>query len=201
MNTGAEAMPGHRQGGISRRLVVGTLGASWLGVTAFPGVAAAPRGLVVPRQPVPDWMVTDMDARAASLKHRLRGRVTAVQLMFAGCTTTCPIQGAIFAEVARRLPATDVRLLSLTVDPLGDGPLQLAAWLDRFGRQAAWSAAAPRPEDVDGIGAFLRGIAPTRGAHSTQVFLFDRDAKLAFRTLDMPSADHVVDLLGQLARA
>lgn len=187
--------------GLTRRRLFGGAGAGLLGLAAGRSQAAAPRGLVLPRQAAPNWPVTDTEGRSVSLARRLRGQVSAVQLMFAGCTTTCPVQGAIFAEVARQLPAADIRLLSLTVDPLGDGPRQLGSWLERFGRHARWDAAAPRPQDVDPLAEFLRGVPPARGSHSTQVFLFDREARLAFRTLDMPSPAHVVDLLDQLARA
>lgn len=201
MNTGDEPGIGVARRAMSRRRAAGLIGAAWVACAAVPSRAASPRGLVLPRLPAPDWPLTDVEGRTFALSRQLRGRVTAVQMMFAGCTTTCPVQGAIFAEVARRLPGSDTRLLSLTVDPLGDGPQQLGAWLDRFGRPAVWTAAAPRAEHVDALGEFLRGLPPARGTHSTQVFLFDREARLAFRTVDMPSPAHVVDLIGQLARA
>lgn len=34
---------------------------------------------------------------------RLQGRVSALRLVFAGCSTSCPIQGAVFAAVAARV--------------------------------------------------------------------------------------------------
>ena len=99
-------------------------------------------GLVLPRAPAPQWPVTDVAGRRAALAARLRGRVTAVQLFFTGCSSTCPVQGAVFAAIAHRPPAPDFRLLSLTVDPLGDDPKQLEAWLGRFDAPSIWSAAA-----------------------------------------------------------
>lgn len=119
--------------------------------------------------------------------------------MFAGCSTVCPIQGVIFAEVARKVHKRGVRLLSLTVDPLGDSPQALHGWLDRFGRQPNWTAAAPRVQDVDLLAEFLRGAPAAAGSHSTQVFLLDRRAQLAFRTVELPSVEHLVGLLEQLA--
>ncbi len=62
-------------------------------------------------------------------------------------------------------------------------------------------ATAPRVADVDALAAFLLGAAPRPGTHTTRVFLFDRQARLAFRTTDLPTTDHVVDLLEQLARS
>ena len=95
--------------------------------------AQAPLALVLPRVPAPQLPLTDTLGRSICLPARLRGKVTAVQLMFAGCSSTCPIQGAVFAAVAQKVKAPDVRLLSLTVDPLDDTPQSLHTWLGRFG--------------------------------------------------------------------
>lgn len=191
---------GERPGGrLGRRSVLLALGCSTFSGLGLGSPAPAPRGLVVPRQPAPDWLLTDHRGRRARLTARLQGQVTAVQLMFTGCSSTCPVQGAVFADVAGRIRAKDIGLLSLTVDPLGDDPKALGAWLDRFGRPPGWSAAAPGLDEVEPLASFLRGQA--RSSHSTQVFLFDRQARLAFRTVDLPSAEHVADLLAQLARA
>ena len=158
-------------------------------------------GLVLPRAPAPQWPVTDVAGRRAALAARLRGRVTAVQLIFTGCSSTCPVQGAVFAAIAHRPPAPDIRLLSLTVDPLGDDPKQLEAWLGRFDAPSIWSAAAPQVDQVEPLSGFLRGAPARTDTHSTQVFLFDRDARLAFRTVPNPTPEHVADLLKQLAAA
>lgn len=186
--------------GLNRRAAAFALGCAW-----FPGLArgqtSAPRGLVLPRQPVQDWSLTDDRGQRTRLVPRLQGKVTAVQLIFTGCSSTCPVQGAVFADVAGRMGSTEARLLSLTVDPLGDDPKALGAWLDRFGHPANWSAAAPRPDDVGPLASFLCGQSTGAASHSTQVFLFDRQARLAFRTVAMPSAAHVAALLGQLLQA
>ncbi|MBL8345321.1 MAG: SCO family protein [Rubrivivax sp.] len=159
------------------------------------------KGLVLPRVPAPDLPLTDTFGRSIGLSAQLRGKVTAVQLMFAGCSSTCPIQGAVFAAVAQKVRATDVHLLSLTVDPLSDSPQALRDWLGRFGQHRFWTAGAPRMQDVDVLAEFLRGAPPRTGTHSSQVFLFDRQARLAFRTVELPSAEHVAELLTMLAAA
>ena len=88
---------------------------------------------MLPRVPAPNQPLTDTLGRSIDLSTLLRGKVTAVQLMFAGCSSTCPIQGAVFAAVAQQVKAPDAQLLSLTIDPLGDSPQALRSWLGRFG--------------------------------------------------------------------
>ena len=162
--------------------------------------AQAPLALVLPRVPAPQLPLTDTLGRSICLPARLRGKVTAVQLMFAGCSSTCPIQGAVYAAVAQKVKAPDVRLLSFTVDPLDDTPQSLHTWLVALVTLAldvrlATRAGCRCPSES------LRGISPKTGTHSSQVFLFDRQAKLTFRTIELPSAEHVAELLAMLAAA
>lgn len=189
-------------GVLTRRKVLGAAVIAGLGVGARADAATQMlRGLVLPRVPAPNLPLTDALGRSIGLSTQLRSKVTAVQLMFAGCSSTCPIQGAVFAYVAEQIKAADVQLLSLTIDPLGDSPQALRNWLGRFGQHRLWTAAAPRVQDVDSLAEFLRGVPPRSGTHSSQVFLFDRQARLAFRTVELPSAEHVVELLAVLAAA
>ncbi len=133
----------------------------WLGAAA--ALIAAPwaashtlaHGSFGPVQPAlaaPALSLSDMNGQRVALTTMLTGRVTALQLMFTGCSATCPIQGAMFADVQQRLAADDprLRLLSVSIDPLGDDPKALRAWLAKFGAQASrWSAALPQLKEVD----------------------------------------------------
>jgi len=47
--------------------------------------------------------VVGADGRRTPLPTALAGEATAVQRMFTGCSSVCPMQGAVFAAVAARL--------------------------------------------------------------------------------------------------
>lgn len=180
-----------------RALLAALAGAAWV-----PGVASAvpPQqharfGRVDPPLTAPALPLGRADGSRTDLQRELSGRVTAVQLMFTGCSAVCPIQGALFAEVARRLPGPDCRLLSLSVDPLGDDAPALQAWLARFGSPKGWQAAVPKGRDVDRLLGFLDGRAEGVDRHTGQVYLFDRRGRLVFRTADLPPPGHVVEVL------
>jgi protein SCO1/2 len=163
--------------------------------------AHEPFGPVRPPQLAPALRFTGEDRRTFDLREQLRGRISAVQLMFTGCTATCPIQGALFAALAPMLPGQrEMQLLSLSIDPLGDSPQALAAWRARFGAHAQWQAAVPAVRDVDRLLDFLRGRSQGVDRHTAQVYLFDRQARLAYRTADMPPARFVAELMGELSR-
>ena len=140
------------------------------------------------------------DGSLRDIVDRLRGHATAVQLMFTTCSAVCPIQGALFAAVAEQLRGAEMQLLSLSIDPLNDDPRALAAWLVRFGAGPTWQAAAPRVADVDRLFGLLAGRAAGPDRHSTQVYLFDRRARLVYRTPELPKAAHVVEMLQTVAR-
>jgi protein SCO1/2 len=187
---------------MKRRRALGALLAAGAGaVCAQP--APAPHddlGPLRPALPVPALELVDEAGRPFNLAERLRGRVSAVQLMFTGCSATCPIQGALFAAVAPRLPMPQAQLLSLSIDPLGDTSAALRAWLARFGGHPAWHAGLPDVQGAEQLLSFLRGRARGADRHTAQVYLFDRQARLAWRTVEMPPAAQVVELLGEMAR-
>jgi protein SCO1 len=163
--------------------------------------AHEPFGPLRPPLPAPRLSLTADDGKRFELTQRLRGRVTALQLMFTGCSATCPIQGALFGAVAPLIQTQrEMQLLSLSIDPLGDSPQALRAWRARFGAHTNWQGAVPRVEDVDRLLDFVRGRAIGADRHTAQVYLFDRQARLAYRTADMPPARFVADLMGQLSR-
>ena len=198
-------MKGHalRSTTLSRRQVlVAGLAGSCMAWAPRRAAAHALYGPVDPRVPPPAMTLTTAQGRSVALQTLLKGHITAVQLMFTGCTATCPIQGAIFADAASRLATAgrELRLLSISIDPLGDGPQALTAWLQRFGASAPrWEAAVPAVNDVDKLLDFLRGRASGVDRHTAQAFLFDRQARLAFRTTDMPAGGELAALMRQLA--
>ena len=161
-------------------------------------------GAVRPPLATPRLRVRTLEGRDADLATLLRDKVTAVQLMFTGCSATCPIQGAVFAEIQRQLQATapeHLRLLSISIDALGDDAKALRTWLQRYRADLArWSAAAVAPESLDALFDFVRGRAAGADRHSAQVYMFDRQARLVYRTLDMPPADSVVSLMREVAK-
>jgi protein SCO1/2 len=61
----------------------------------------------------------------------LRGRPYFVTFLYTSCTTTCPVIGAELHETLRQLgrQAARVAVVGVTVDPRGDTPHAVRAWL------------------------------------------------------------------------
>lgn len=159
-------------------------------------------GIVRPPQSLPPLQVTPVRGAPRALAEMLARRITAVQLMFTGCSATCPLQGALFAELQTRLAGapTELQLLSISIDPLGDDAKALAAWLQRFGAQPhRWTAVLPTVRDLDRLQDFFNGRAVGPDRHTPQVYLFDRSARLVFRSVDFPNPAEIGRLMGELA--
>lgn len=165
-------------------------------------------GLVTPPVRLDDVWLVDQTGAKRRLNDWLRGGVTALQTVYTGCGTVCPLQGALFSAVQERLPGIRaprrVQLLSLGIDPLSDSPAALRAWLARFQAGPAWNAATPALADVDLMRVTLSGSKTPLGEladHSTQVYCFDAGAALRWRSADLPRVADVCDVLNALARA
>lgn len=169
-----------------------------------PALAHNAAGAVAPPAPVPSVRCRTHDGHTLPLHGLLQGKTTALQLMFTGCSATCPIQGALFADVQQRLDArtparADLQLLSISIDPLADDPRALAGWLRRFGAGTRWRAASPDIRDLDRWLDFLQGRQTGADQHTAQAYLFDRWGRLALRSVDFPPAGEITRLLDALS--
>lgn len=165
-----------------------------------------PFGPVVPARPMPTWPLVTHLGQPTTLQALLQGRLTALQLMFTGCSATCPIQGAIFAQAQRLLGSAiaNAQFVSLSIDPLSDTPKALAEWLKNFGARAGWTAAAPRPNELDALFELLSGPRAARSSgpdpHTGVVYFVSRRAELVYRSTDLPPPEQVVATLRELDR-
>jgi len=198
MNARGPLIPA-RAAPLGRRRLIAAGAMAWLGVPAARANASV--GPVMPAVSAPALPLRRHDGATPVLAAQLRGGPTAVQLMFTGCSTVCPIQGALFSTLQAALLAerhTAVRLLSLSIDPLADDPAALSAWLRRFGARPTWSAAAPAPEALESMFSLFTGGAAAGDRHTGQVYLFDRHARLVWRTSELPPAEEVMAGLRQI---
>ena len=160
-------------------------------------------GIVSPPSPAPAIEVKTLQGNVSRLGELLRGRVSALQLMFTGCSATCPISGALFADLQGRLVAAprNLRLLSISIDPLGDDPASMQAWLRRHGAQVGrWGGALSTLSDVDRLLDFAGGRRAGVDRHTAQVYVFDAQARLCYRTAPLPPPASVAAVMERVAK-
>lgn len=138
-----------------------------------------PSGLGV----LPHFALTERDGRTVT-EEDLRGRVSILTFIFTRCTDSCPIQTARMAQLQREIDDAQLRLVSVTVDPLYDTPAVLTAYAARYdASQDRWLFLTGAPDVVwRFMGDLLRLAPPARPtagaapsiAHTSSFLLVDR---------------------------
>jgi protein SCO1 len=125
-------------------------------------------------------LVTQHGATVAFRDEVVADKIVVVSFFYSNCATICPVQSHIMQELQQALGArldTEVRLVSISVDPDRDGRAQLLEQATRYGSQPGWvwltgerdyvksvltglRATAKSPEDHEGV--FLIGVASDR---------------------------------------
>lgn len=185
-----------------RRDALATLGAACAGGWAAPARAQDDSSRVT----VPDARLLDQAGGAQRLR-ALCDRPAVVGFFYTGCSTVCPPQTAMLRALRQRLDAAPrgepgVRLLSITVDPLGDPPEAIRAYARRFelrlGLDAGWLM-------LTGDAAELRRVWTAFGvpvgdpeAHSSLLWLGSARGRWT-RASALTPTDTLVDLLRGVA--
>ena len=170
-------------------------------------VGASPRWLSAPV--LPDVPLLDQQGRGVRLQRDLiAGRTVIVNFMFTGCQTVCPPQTALLREASRQLQANsatrDVLVLSITVDPLADGPAQLRAFGERYalpmGRDKGWVLLTGQPNDVARLLSAFDVPVGAPGEHPSLLWLGNAPRGRWTRASSLNPPDALVALVQELRR-
>jgi len=126
---------------------------------------------------IPDVSLLDQDGKPVHFYSDLvRGKVVMMSFIFTSCTTVCPPLGATFAKVQKLLGDRDVRLISVSVDPVNDTPERLKAWAQKFGGGPGWTLVTG---DKDNVTKLLKGLGvyTANAAEHSPLVLVGNDAQ------------------------
>ncbi len=108
---------------------------------------------------LPDLPMTDQNGHAVSLAS-LKGKPVLIDFIYTTCTSTCPLQTAKMAKVARLLGpqlGSQVVIVSLTLDPETDSVAKLHDYAERYGAdRRGWLFLTGQPKTVDEVLARFR---------------------------------------------
>jgi protein SCO1/2 len=128
------------------------------------------------RPRIADVAVRTQDGRAVHFYSDLiKGRVVALNFIFTGCSTVCPLLGAGFASVQKQLgrQASEVGLVSVSLDPENDTPARLSEWSARFGAKPGWTLVTGAVAEMNELRASLGASAADPAAHTPLVIVID----------------------------
>ena len=120
-------------------LIVGVASMTlWTRHAGRPGQGGEPRPLEGLKTfgKVPEFALTERSGKPIQLADLL-GKVWIADFIYTHCTDTCPIQSAEMKRLQDKFTDEDLRLVSITVDPVRDTPAALAQYASRFGADPA----------------------------------------------------------------
>lgn len=144
------------------------LALAWLALAGRAGAGGNPR--------VADVPVRTQDGRTVRFYSDLvKGRVVAVNFIFTGCSTVCPLLGAGFANVQKQLgrQAREVGLVSVSIDPENDTPASLSEWSRKFGARPGWTLVTGGVPEMNELRASLGASAADPASHAPLVLIID----------------------------
>ncbi len=87
---------------------------------------------------VPPFSLTERSGRRIR-RDDLLGHVAVIDFIYTECTETCPTQSLQLAQLQKEFAAaSDLRLLSISIDPRHDTPAVLARYAARYGADDRW---------------------------------------------------------------
>lgn len=189
-----------------RALCVGAGAMAFSALVAAVDAATAGRNWL-PQPVLPDVPLIDQDGRPVRLQQGLiDGRTVVINFMFTGCQTVCPPQTALLREALRRLSergsTRDLLVLSLTVDPLADGPAQLRAFSQRYqlpvGLARGWVLLTGSPLDVARLLAAFDVPTGAPGDHPSLLWLGHAPSGRWTRSSSLNPPEALVSLIEDL---
>ena len=163
--------PSQRPPQVSRRLGLRCLASGGL-VWLLPAVAVAQARSERARAWFTDTALVDQDRRThAFYSDLLAPRAVLINSAFVGCSSACPLLTQQLLKVREALGerfGRDIWFLSITVDPLSDGPDELKRFAQRQGADVpGWRFLTGRPQDVQFVMGRLGLWVDTPEAHQT----------------------------------
>jgi protein SCO1/2 len=158
--------------------------------------------------PVPD-LTLDLAGAGHVRLHDLPARVLLVDFVYTSCPTYCAALGSVYAQLQQRLApeiaAGAVHLLSISFDPVHDGPAELAAYRSRYSRDpSGWTLGRPARAGelqrwLDAFGVVVIPDGMGGYAHNAAVHVVGPDRRLV-AIVGTEDLDGIVNTARQMAR-
>ena len=129
---------------------------------------------------VPDVTLIDQDGNPKRLRELTAGSAPVLlDFIYGTCTTICPVLSAGFTSLQRRLAkeGSEVRLISVTIDPEYDTPEIMKAYLARYKAGPGWDFLTGSREDIGAVMRAFDAYVPNKMGHLPVTFLRQRDGR------------------------
>jgi protein SCO1 len=139
---------------------------------------------------IPDVRVYDQNGRPLNFYTDLiKGRNVAINFIFTTCTTVCPVLTATFRRVQGELEKSqsDIKLISVSVDPTVDTPERLRDFAGKFKAGAGWTFVTGEKSDIDTLLRQLGAGVGNKNDHTSMILIGNDLADVWTRTYGLSS--------------
>src|SRR6266850_1971091 len=129
---------------------------------------------------VPPFRLIAQDGQTFD-SHQLNGQVWVANVMFTQCQDACPLTSTLLHMLqSSTADLPQLKLVSISVDPLRDTPEVLAQYGRTFGAdRERWVCLTGHPPDIDHVSrSFKLGGVDSTLMHNTHLVLVDRASRI-----------------------
>ena len=147
---------------------------------------------------IPDVRVRDQNGQSLNFYTDLvKGRNVAINFIFTTCTTVCPALTATFRRVQGELEKSqsDIKLISVSVDPAVDTPERLRDFADKFKVGPGWTFVTGEKSDIDTLLRKLGAGVGNKNDHTSMILIGNDPANVWTRTYGLSSPTLLIKVM------
>ena len=149
---------------------------------------------------IPNTRILDQNGKQLNFYNDLiKGKTVAINFVFTTCTTVCPPLTATFRKVQQTAVerGLDVKLISVSVDPVVDTPERLRAFAEKFKVDQGWTFVTGDKGEIDSLLQSL-GVAVTNKNDHTPMILIGNDSLNYWtRAYGLSPPSRLIDLIAE----
>jgi protein SCO1/2 len=151
---------------------------------------------------IPDVRIYDQNGQALNFYSDLiKGKNVAINFIFTTCTNVCPVLTATFRRVQLELEKShsDVKLISVSVDPTTDTPERLREFANKFKAGPGWTFVTGEKTDID---LLLQGLGVgvgNKNDHTSMILVGNDSANYWTRTYGLSSPSKLIQVITSAA--
>ena len=151
---------------------------------------------------IPNTRILDQNGKQLNFYDDLiKGKTVAINFVFTTCTTVCPPLTATFRKVQQTASqrGLEVKLVSVSVDPVVDTPERLRAFAEKFNVDQGWTFVTGDKGEIDLLLQSL-GVAVTNKNDHTPMILIGNDSLNYWtRAYGLSPPSRLIDLIADAA--
>ena len=131
-------------------------------------------------------------------------RIVVMDFVYTTCTTVCPVLSAIFGQVQKQLAddlGPELRLVSVSVDPVRDTPERLKAYAASHRAGPDWLWLTGEKSEIDEVLRGLGAYTPNFEDHPSMVLVGDVQTGQWKRFFGFPGPDKILAAVASLRAA